>query len=184
MGNGMGVGKIVGGSGIISHSVRERIEKSITPNDEILFCLAGNFQQAIVALENRLLVISPGSKCADTTGTMATSFFYKDITKIELSTGPLQSVIQISVAGDRARRKKGQRPESAERDPVELSNCVPINKADLNDYQAYLEKLRALIANAKQTEVISELEALAVLYQSGTLADGEFEMPKKNPGPL
>ena len=42
-----------------------------------------------------------------------------------------------------------------------------------------MEKLRALITNVKKTEMISQIEKLAGLYQSGTFASGEFEIARK-----
>jgi hypothetical protein len=179
IGNRLTIKQIVGGNGIISTSVREVIEKNITPNGEVLFCLVGKFKQAIVAFKNRLIVVKPGSMAGVPFGTRGTTFLYKDITDIKLNAGQLQGVIEISDPSHPPIPEQDWWSLSADRDPARVSSCLPVSKMDLKKFRPYLAKLRALIANVKRTEMISQIEDLAGLYQSGASASGEFDMARK-----
>jgi predicted Zn finger-like uncharacterized protein len=167
MGNRLNIRKILGGTGIISASVREAIEKNITPNEEVLFCLVGEFKQAIVAFKNRLLVVKPGFMAGVTFGARVTTFLYKDITSIKLNAGQLKGVIEISDPSHPPIPEKDWWSLSTDRDPERISNCFLASKMDLKNFRPYLAKLKALIANVKKAEMISQIEKMAGLYQSG-----------------
>lgn len=177
---------VVGNLEILNSRERRLAEENINPGEQVLFCLVGSFDQALVALEERLLIIKVGMIAGATFGGRVASFHYKDITGIEVNTGLINGVIEISTPSYQATEEKDWWSMQRDRDPAKLSNCLPIYKANLKEYQPYLEKLREMIRKAKQTgvqgeseDITSQIEKLLRLYQSGALTEEEFQIAKK-----
>lgn len=151
------------------------------------FCLVGEFNQSIVALEDRLLVLKSGFMAGATFGSRVTSIYYRDITSIEVNTGLLMGVIEVCTPSYEGTRQKSYWDLDKDRDPKQLSNCIPISKLDLQEYQPYLDKLRAKIVEAKRPIMMSsakinlstELQKLSELNKQGILTDEEFQQAKK-----
>ncbi len=187
--SGIVIGKVIGHSGPLSSKVRKLLDENVTPDEKVLFCLVGNFKQAIIALPNRLLVMKPGFMAGATFGARVTSFLYKDITGIEVNTGLVNAVIEISTPSYQATKQKDWWSMDRDRDPAKVSNCLPVSKVHLKEFQPYLEKLRVMIADAKKDKTISQqkgaeniasqLEQLVKLHQSGSLTEEEFQNAKK-----
>jgi len=180
---------VVGNLEILSKKVKRLAEENINQDEKILFCLVGNFNQSLVALDKRILIIKTGFMAGATFGSRVTSFHYKDITSIEVNTGLINGVIEISTPSYQGTKEKDWWSMDRDRDPMKISNCIPIEKAKLKEYQPYLEKLRQKIGEAKTTtspqfypsgkDIGSELKELASLHSSGVLSDEEFEQAKR-----
>ena len=179
---------VVGNLEILNSRERKLAEENLNPGEKVLFCLVGSFDQALVALEERLLIIKVGIMAGAAFGGRVTSFHYKDITGIEVNTGLINGVIEISTPSYQATEEKDWWSTDRDRAPAKLSNCLPICKANLKEYQPYLEKLRAQIREAKRTAVaiekdsedlVSQIEKLTKLYQAGALTQEEFQVAKK-----
>jgi hypothetical protein len=181
------VGKIE----ILNKKVKRLVEENMNQDEKVLFCLVGNYNQSLVALDERILVVKTGFMAGATFGGRVTSFHYKDITGIEVNTGLINGIIEISTPSYQGTKEKDWWSMDRDRDPMKVSNCIPIEKAKLKEYQPYLEKLRQKIRDAKTTmtsipklypsekDIGSELEKLASLRSSGMLSDEEFEQAKK-----
>lgn len=178
---------VVGNLEILNSRERRLVEENLNPGEKVLFCLVGAYDQALVALEERLLIVKVGMIAGATFGGRVASFHYKDITGIEVNTGLVTGVIEISTPSYQATEEKDFWSTERDRDPAKLSNCLPIYKTNLKEYQPYLERLREMIKKAKREEsikresedVASQIERLWQLYQAGALTEEEFQIAKK-----
>lgn len=182
---------ITGNTEVLSKKIKRLAQENMNQNEKILFCLVGNFNQSLIALDERLLVIKVGFMAGATFGGRVTSFHYKDITGIEVNTGLINGVIEIHTPSYQATKEKDWWSADRDRDPMKVSNCIPITKANLKEYQPYLERLRQKIQEAKTTSTTGsqtsigskdigyQLEKLASLHSSGELSDEEFEQAKR-----
>jgi hypothetical protein len=181
--------KVAGGAEILSNSLRTLVQPHISEGESIQFCLLSKkvrgFNQAIVALTDRLLMLKPGFMAEDTFGPRVISFYYRDLTSIEVNTGLINGVIEINTPSYQG---NGYRDlwyfKNEEKDPYKVMNCLPISKKCLKEYKPYIDMLRAMERAAKQERVISspprnesslssELESLASLRASGVLSELE-----------
>jgi hypothetical protein len=184
-----------GGPEVLNNKLRELARQNMSDDENIQFCLVspselGGWSQAIVALDDRLLLIKPGLVAGATFGGRVTSFYYRDITGIEVNAGLLYGVIEINTSSYQGTTQKdfwsiGDR----DKNPFKVTNALPIMKFGLKHYRPYIDRLRQMIRTAKQGEVMpppqssgslsSELEKLASLRASGILTDEEFQQAKR-----
>ena len=166
-----------------------RIRISLNHEGEsIRFCLLGG-NQAIVALDDRLLVIKPGFMAGATFGARVTSFYYRDITGIEVNTGLVNGVIEINTPSYQGTGQKDfWNTNNEDKDPYKVTNCLPISKFAIKDYKPYIDQLRTMIKEAKHERqtpppsasgLSKELEKLASFRDSGVLTEQEFQQAKK-----
>jgi hypothetical protein len=200
---------VAGGAEVLSNELRKLVQSHIGEGESIKFCLLsgnGGWNQAIVALSNRLLIIKPGLMAGATSGPRVTSFYYRDITGIEVNKGLINGVIEINTSSyPRTRQNDFWKIKYEDRDAYGVANCLPISKKNLREYKPYIDMLRAMERSAKQKRVISsppkresslnselsslaslrasgvlsELEKLASLRASGVLTEEEFQRAKQ-----
>ena len=189
--------KVAGGSEVLSKKVRKLAQQNMSEDETVRFCLLspsgiGGWSQAIVALDDRLLVIKPGMAAMATFGARVTSFYYRDITGIEVNTGLVQGVIEINTPSYQGIAQKDfWSVRDNNKNPFQVTNCLPISKRDLKDYRPYIDRLRTMIREAKHgpttppaphqsgNTLSSELEKLVSLRDLGVLTDEEFQQAKK-----
>jgi len=180
--------RVAGGAEVLSNELRKLVQSHIGEGESIKFCLLsgnGGWNQAIVALTDRLLMLKPGFMAEDTFGPRVISFYYRDITSIEVNTGLINGVIEINTPSYQGNGQKGLwNFKNEDKDPYKVTNCLPISKKCLKEYKPYIDMLRAMERAAKQERVASspprsesslysELENLASLRASGVLAELE-----------
>jgi Bacterial PH domain len=152
----MPVSKVAGGVEILGKKLRKLTEQNMGDDETVEFCLmspsgVGGWSQAIVALDDRLLVIKPGMAAGATFGARVTSFYYRDITGIEVNTGLTQGVIEINTSSYQGTGQKDFWSVSTkDKNPFHVTNCLPIGKRDLKHYKPYIDRLRSMIREAKQ----------------------------------
>lgn len=188
--------KVAGGAELLNKKLRKLAEQNMSEDETIEFCLVHPnppWSQAIVALNDRLLVIKPGMAAGATFGARVTSFYYRDINGIEVNTGLINGVVEINTPSYQGTGQKDfWNVKNEDKDPYKVTNCLPISKPHLKDYKPYIDRLRVMIREAKQERVAtqppqsrndsslsSELEKLASLRASGVLTDEEFQQAKK-----
>jgi hypothetical protein len=179
---------VAGGAEVLSNELRKLVQPHISERESIQFCLLsgiGGWNQAIVALTDRLLMIKPGLMVGATSGPRVIGFYYRHITGIEIDTGLINGVIEINTPSyQRTRQKVFWKIKYEDRDAYNIANCLPISKKNLREYKPYIDMLRAMERAAKQERVIlapprnesslgSELSSLASLRASGLLAELE-----------
>jgi hypothetical protein len=200
---------VAGGAEVLSIELRDLVQQHKSDGENIQFCLLsgnGGGNHAIVALTDRLLMIKPGLMVATASGPQVTSFYYRDITDIEVHTGLIDGVIEINTPSyPRTKQTDFWKNKNEDRDAFRVANCLPISKKNLKEYKPYIDRLRAMERAAKQKRVISsppkresslnselsslasirasgvlsELEKLASLRASGVLTEEEFQRAKQ-----
>ena len=168
--------QVVGGLEILGRRVRREVERQLSAREHVLFCLRGSLGHSLVALDERLLIVKPGFHAGTTFGALTTTFYYQDVTGIQLHTFLFTGWIEVSSPSFQGReRKRNRQPRTSDRDVYKLPNCVPIHKRRVPQYGLSLERLRALVAETKESQrrssstVVVELERLEALRTRGTI---------------
>ena len=131
--------------------IRSLLRRSMDEGESIRFAIEGMDGQCIVALDERLLVVKPGSAIDETYSGLVTSIEYTDIVDVTVSQGSSNQVIEINTSDYHVTEAHtGQdSPESnffLSDDP----NSIPIAKWALNKYKAHLLELSELIREARE----------------------------------
>jgi Short C-terminal domain len=154
----------------------------------VLFCLKGSLNHSLVAFHERLLIVKPGFHAGTTFGSLVTTFYYQDVTGIQLHTFLFTGWIEVSSPSFQGReRKRNRQPRGSDRDVYKLPNCIPISKRRVNDYRPYMQQLRERIEHCKRLgrapaeapPLVGSLERIADLHRSGALSEAEFERLKQ-----
>jgi hypothetical protein len=180
--------QVVGGREILSRRVRREVERQISEDENVLFCLRGSLAHSLVALDERLLIVKPGFHAGTTFGTLTTTFYYQDVTGIQLNTFILTGWLEVSSPSFQGReRKHNRQSRTSDRDVYKLPNCIPIAKRRVGQYHDALRQLRERIEFCKRYSrlsseappLISSLERIANLRRSGSLSEHEYARLKQ-----
>jgi hypothetical protein len=179
---------VAGGLDILSSRVLAEVERHSTPEEGVLFCLTGSLNHSLIAFDERLLIVKPGFHAGTTFGSLTTTFYYQDVTGIQLHTFLFSGWIEVSSPSFQGReRKRNRQPRSSNQDVYKLPSCVPISKRRVDDYRPYLARLRERIEHCKRhgrapadtPPLVGSLERIAELHRSGVLSEAEFERLKR-----
>jgi len=156
--------------------------------------LVGSSKQTLVALDDRLMIIKPGFMAGSAFGARVTAFNYRDISAIEVNTHMLNAVVEVVASGYQGTKGTSYWSSEAEKDPFKISNCLPTSRAAIKEWAGYLEFIRQKIRDAKvppsqqpgsrvvpqdtDSGMVSRLQQLAELHQSGAITDEEFSAAK------
>lgn len=171
----------------LSSKNQKFLASHMNEGESLEFFIVGASDQAVVALSDRLLVLKSGLLAGATFGGRAASFYYQDITSVEVNTGLLNGVIEICCASHQGSTQKDYWSSDKNSDPFKVSNCIPITKRNLKVYDSYLKRLREMIAASKQPHSASAdasglavaLEKLAALSAQGVITDEEYAQAKR-----
>lgn len=182
--------QVAGGKEIVSGRVLRAIERHTLPGETVRFCVKGDWEHTLVALDDRVLIVKAGMWAGTTFGTRVATIHFRDITGIEVNTGLLNCVIEVAspsypAVGKKSVWLKGN-TSGFNRDPETESNCVPIIRPNLKQAMPFLNELRQLISQAKSNESSTaggatlgqQLKELAALRDAGALSDEEFAQAK------
>lgn len=165
----------------LARKAKKHLNKHLGENDTVRFCIQGVGSQAIVALEERMLLIKPGWEAGAAFGARVTSFYYRDVTGIEINTGLMMGVIEINTPAYQGTGTKDYWSMGKDRSPLQVTNCIPIRKGDLKTFKPSLDELERLVRDAKEDGrrpssggIGAELQKLAELRASGALTEEEF----------
>lgn len=145
----------------------------------------------MIALGDRLLIVKPGFHAGTTFGSLVTTFFYRDVTAIQVQTFLVSGWIEVSSAGFQGGgRKYNRHPRPSDRDVYKLANCIPIHKWRLTEYQPALTRLRECVRSAKvlptaqaapaALDLAEKLVRLSELCDAGSITRREFEQAKQH----
>jgi hypothetical protein len=139
-----------------------------------------------------------------TFGGKATSFPYEHVTGIEVQVGPMTGFIQIQSASYQGNLAGSYWARDTKRNPWELPNCIPIQRAAARKLEPHLAAIRERIAKGFWSDGIGEgehrsaradtrtdaasvasldlagqLKQLAELHKAGVLTDEELAQAKR-----
>jgi hypothetical protein len=180
---------------VLNKKVRKVARRAIADHDSIRLVIPGESSQALVALQERLLIVKAGwSFLFDA---LATSFHYRDITDISITRGSVTSIVRLTARGSGPYSKEWWQGRDPARDPFAAPNCLPVRTSRLPELEADLATLRRLVENANALaglapptaelehptapapDPVSLLERLAALHASGELSDDEYRLAKE-----
>ena len=179
---------VAGGLEVLSTRVLEEVERHSSPDERVLFCLRGSLNHSLVAFDERLLIVKPGFHAGTTFGSLVTTFYYQDVTGIQLHTFLFSGWIEVSSPSFQGReRKRNRQPRGSNQDVYKLPSCIPISKRRVDDYRPYMQQLRERVeqrkrqgrAPAEAPPLVGSLERIADLHRSGVLSEAEFERLKQ-----
>jgi hypothetical protein len=164
-------------------------------DEDVLICLRGAKGQALVALEDRLLMVKAGFMAGAAFGGKVTMIPYLDVTGLQIHTHLMTAVLEVRTPSYSSAVSKSYWSQDKSEDPWKAPNCIPIgNKKAAAQWHPYLDVIRNKIAEAKrlQTQPASApgrlepgpedftqaLERLDKLHRAGGLTDAEFEQAK------
>jgi len=132
--------------------VRYLLDRNIDEDESVRFGIEGMDGQCIIALDERLLVIKPGSAMDETYSGLATSIRYADITSIRVREDSSNRVIEINTSGYQVTEANtGEGPPESNFFLSDDPNSIPIAKWALNKYKAHLFELSELVREARET---------------------------------
>jgi hypothetical protein len=99
-------GEVAGGWEILSGRVQRAAQKHMEEGERVLFCLRGDLSHSLIAFEDRVLVVKRGIMAGTAFGALTATFYYPDITGIEVNTGLLTAVIEISTPSYQATARR------------------------------------------------------------------------------
>jgi hypothetical protein len=183
-------------------AVRKVVRQHVAPSEVIDFAFWGSSKQTLVAFRDRILILKPGHMANATFGCRATTFYYGDITGLQVTTGWVTGIVQLSTPSYPARaadywQSAGKAVDGGAQSPFVIPTCIPCNKECIDRWQPYLEELRKRISASKTgptaaaappvaaitpaaptTDPLDQLRRLAELHDAGVVTDQEFDTKK------
>jgi len=158
------------------------VQSTLGEGETIIGAVIGNFGQAAIATELRILIVKTGLMAGQTFGGKVTSFDYRNIIGIEVKTGLGQGEFELlsgglsNMQGNKTRTKVKM---------AEAPNGLVFGKVDLKAFQDMATKIREMTAKAhggnasNSTESIPDsIKKLSELKDAGILTSEEFEAKK------
>lgn len=132
--------------------VRYLLERNLDEGEGIRFAIEGMDGQCIIALNERLLVVKPGSAMDESYSGLVTSIRYSDIASIQIRQGSSNRVIEINTSDYQVTEAHtGHGPPESNFFLSDDPNTIPIAKWTLDRHKAHLLKLSELVREARET---------------------------------
>jgi hypothetical protein len=131
---------------VLDGKLRKVAQQNVGPTENVRAALKGNSGQALLALDDRLVILKAGLMVGATLGGKATSFPYGQVSAIELKAGPLNAVLQIHSSAFQANQVGSYWTSDKKHDPWKLPNCITAPSASAKEWQPYLDAIRTRIA--------------------------------------
>ncbi len=132
----------------LGRKTTKHLAHNAAPGESVRFVIVGVKNQAIAAMEDRVLVIKPGWRANATFGANVTSIRYEDVTGVEVRTGPMAGAIEIAAAGHQGGFSGGYSTNWAV-NAYQQANALRTSRRLVKKQQAFIEELRRLVAKAK-----------------------------------
>jgi hypothetical protein len=118
--------------------------------ESIQFAIEGMDGQCIIALDERLLVIKPGSATDTTYSGLATSIAYRDVATIKVRQDSSNRVVEIHTSDYQVTEAHtGEGPPETNFFLSDDPNSIPIAKWALDKHKPQLLKLSELVKEAR-----------------------------------
>jgi hypothetical protein len=132
--------------------VRYLLEHNIDEGEGIRFAIEGMDGQCIIALNERILVLKPGSAIDESYSGLVTSIRYSDIVSIQIRQDSSNRVIEINTSDYQVTETHtGQGPPESNFFLSDDPNSLPIAKWAVSKYKAHLLELSELVREARET---------------------------------
>ena len=132
--------------------VKYLLEGNIDEGEGIRFAIEGMDGQCIIALNERLLVVKPGSAIDESYSGLVTSIRYSDIVSIQIRQDSSNRVIEINTSDYQVTEAHtGQGPPESNFFLSDEPNSLPIAKWAVNKYKAHLLELSELVRETRET---------------------------------
>ncbi len=173
---------VAGGVEVLGRRLRRELDLNAKPGEQVQLCVRGALGQALVCLDDRILIVKRGLSAGATFGAISATIYYRDVTGVQIGRRIFSGWIEIHSpsfqGGDRTRTL--QNP--AKHDPFRQPNCLPMRRRHSAAYHESLAQIRGLVAAGKSEPdhlpVIDQLERLAMLRRRGDIDEREFELAK------
>jgi hypothetical protein len=168
------------------------------------FAFWGPSHQTVAAFRDRILFLKPGLMANATFGCRAATIYYRDITGVQVNTGMVMGVIEISTPSYQARpvdywQSAGKARDAQAPSAYVIPNCIPCSKDQIRRWQPFLEELRRRVASAKGVapvmaspfatagtaastpkplDPLEQIRRLAGLRDAGIVTEAEFAAKK------
>lgn len=153
---------------------------TITDEERVDVCIQPSAQgEAIAVTDKRVIIIKAGKiSGAGYFGANAKSFYYNQITSVDLRIGMTGGHLQLSAAGTTEVKDKGFMSM------IEAENAITFTGKHKEHMKVITEMIRSRLgktetSSASNTSTADELKKLADLKEQGILSDEEFEAAKK-----
>jgi hypothetical protein len=155
----------------------------LTAGETVLGQVIGSFGQAVIATNQKLLVVKTGLMSGQIFGGKATGFDFRTIVGIEVRTGLVQGEFEILAGGLMNSQASNL---SAKVNMAEQPNGVVFGKSDAAAFNAMAGKVRESSSAAHvlsapaaaSVSVADELAKFAALRDQGVLTEEEFQIRK------
>ena len=132
--------------------VSNLLKRNLDDDEHIRFAIEGMGGQCIIALDERLLVVKPGSAVDATYSGLVTSIRYSAIADIEVSQSSSNRMIKIHTSDYHiTEAHTGQGTAESKFFQLDDPDSIPIAKWTLKKYKPHLRELGELIREAKGT---------------------------------
>jgi hypothetical protein len=173
---------VTGGVEVLGRRLRRELDLNSKPGESGQLCVRGALGQALVCLDDRIVIVKRGFFAGAAFGAISATIYYRDVTGVQVGRRLFSGWIEIHSpsfqGGDRTRTL--QNP--ARHDPFRQPNCLPMRRRHSSAYHEALVQIRGLVAAAKaepdRLPVIDQLERLAMLRRRGDIDELEFELAK------
>jgi hypothetical protein len=168
----------------------ELLKRNMASGERILGLVIGNFGQAVVATDHKLLVIKTGLMAGQTFGGKVTSFDYRTLVGVEVRIGWVNAEFEIIAAALSA----PQRNRNQDRVKIaESPNGIVFANTTSRHFEAMAAKIREMTgaahgagtavnpqptSPAPSASVPEQIRALSELHAAGILTDDEFASKK------
>lgn len=158
------------------------LAQNLTVNEKVLGQVIGNFGQAVIATDQKLLIIKTGLMSGQVFGGKATGFDYRTLVGIEVRTGIAQGEFEVLSGGlgNNQRSNIGAKVNMAEQ-----PNGVVFGKSFASAFNSMAGKIREATSTAHATapavlppSIADEIAKFAALRDQGILTEEEFQAKK------
>ena len=131
--------------------VKYLLERNIDEGEGVRFAIEGMDGQCIIALDERLLVVKPGSATDETYSGLVTSIRYSDILTIKVREDSSNRAIEINTSDYHVTEAHtGPSPPEGNFLLSDDPNSIPIARWAFNKYKACLLELSELVREARE----------------------------------
>ena len=160
------------------------LAQNLTASETVLGQVIGNFGQAVIATDQKLLIVKTGLMSGQMFGGKATGFDYRTLVGIEVRTGIAQGEFEVLSGGlgNNQRSNIGAKVNMAEQ-----PNGVVFGKLDAAAFNSMAGKIREATAAAHAptaamptSSLADEIAKFAALRDQGVLTEDEFQTKKSS----